>query len=60
MRQMQTIQTHAAALAFTFEAVERGRHVRLTGTTFDAVAAVPELLRFPIKDHGTGDWLAAK
>lgn len=49
-----------AALTYTFEEMDRGGRVNITGTTPDAVAAVHEFLRFQIKDHGTGDPLYVK
>lgn len=51
---------HAKALTFTFEEVPRGGHVRITGTTPEAIAAVHEFLRFQITDHKTGDSLVAR
>ena len=47
-------------LTYTFEAIDRGAHVRIAGTTPTAVAAVQEFLRFQIKDHATADPLIVR
>jgi len=52
---VDAIKANAAALTFTFEEIEGGGHVRITGGTPPAAAAVHQFLRFQIKDHGTGD-----
>ena len=57
---VDAMKAHAAALTFAFEEIERGGHVRITGSTPAAIAAVHEFLRFQIKDHGTGDPLVVR
>jgi hypothetical protein len=57
---VEAMRKNVAALAFTFEAIDRGGHVRITGKSPDAIAAVHEFLRFQITDHRTGDPLVVK
>ncbi len=54
------MKKNADALTFTFEEIERGGHVRIAGSSPDAIAAVHEFLRFQITDHKTGDPLVVK
>lgn len=51
---------HGADLTFTVEEIDRGAHVRIAGTTPEAVAAVHDFLKFQITDHKTGDSLVVK
>ena len=52
---VDAMKKHASALAFTFEAIDKGGHVKIAGSTPEAVAGVHEFLRFQITDHKTGD-----
>jgi hypothetical protein len=52
---VEAMKKHAASLTFAFEPIDRGAHVRITGGTAEAIAAVHEFLRFQIRDHKTGD-----
>ena len=54
------MKKNADALRFTFEEIERGGHVRIAGSSPDAIAAVHQFLRFQITDHQTGDPLVVK
>jgi|SRR5215204_3689704 len=49
-----------ASLTYTFEEIQRGALIRISGSSLEAVAAAHEFLKFQIKDHGTGDPLVAK
>ena|SRR5437763_983742 len=44
-----------AAIAYTYEPIDRGGVVRITTTSAAALAAVHDFLRFQIEDHKTGD-----
>lgn len=57
---VEAMKAQLDALSFTFEAIDRGGHVRITGKTPEAIAAVHEFLRFQITDHKTGDPLLVK
>jgi len=57
---VEAMKKQGAALTFAFEPIDRGGHVRITGATPEAIAAVHEFLHFQIKDHKTGDPLIAK
>ena len=54
---MQAMKT---SLSFVFEEIDRGGHVRITGASPDAIAAVHEFLRYQITDHRTGDPLIVR
>ncbi|MBA3637912.1 MAG: hypothetical protein M3541_15110 [Acidobacteriota bacterium] len=55
---VDAMRNHAAALSYTFEEIDRGALVRITGASLEAIAAVHEFLRFQITDHKTGDPLS--
>ena len=55
---VDAMKNKAAALIYTFEEIDRGAHVRITGASPEAIAAVHEFLRFQITDHKTGDPLS--
>jgi hypothetical protein len=57
---VDAMKQHGADLTFTFEEIDRGAHVRIAGTTPQAVAAVHDFLKFQITDHKTGDPLVVK
>lgn len=57
---VDAMKRHTAALTFKFEEMATGAHVRIAGTTPEAIAAVHEFLRFQITDHKTGDPLTPK
>ena len=57
---VDAMKQHGADLTFTFEEMDRGGHVRIAGTTPQAVAAVHDFLKFQITDHKTGDPLVVK
>lgn len=57
---VESMKKQAKALTFTFEEIDRGGHVRITGATPEAIAAVHEFLRFQITDHKTGDSLVVR
>jgi hypothetical protein len=57
---VDAMKANARSLTFTFEPIDRGGHVRITGATPQAIAAVHEFLRFQITDHKTGDPLVVK
>jgi hypothetical protein len=57
---VDAMKQHGADLTFTFAAIDRGGHVRITGATPEAVAAVHDFLTFQITDHKTGDPLVVK
>ena len=54
------MKQHGADLTFTFAEIDRGGHVRISGTTPQAIAAVHDFLKFQITDHKTGDPLVVK
>jgi hypothetical protein len=57
---VDAMKQHGADLTFAFEEIDRGAHVRITGSTPEAVAAVHAFLKFQIADHKTGDPLVVK
>lgn len=57
---VQAMKTQGGAVSFTFEESDRGGHVRITGSSPEAIAAVHEFLRFQITDHKTGDPLVVR
>ena len=57
---VDAMKKHAASLTYTFEEIDRGAHVRITGASSEAIAAVHEFLRFQITDHKTGDPLTPR
>ena len=52
---VEGMKANAAALTFTYEEIDRGAHVKVAGSSPEAVRAVHQFLRFQIKDHKTGD-----
>jgi hypothetical protein len=57
---VDAMKARAADLTFAFEEIGGGGHVRITGRTPEAIAAVHQFLRFQITDHKTGDPLVVK
>ena len=57
---VDAMKKQGAGLTFAFEEIDGGGHVRITGATPEAIAAVHEFLRFQITDHKTGDPLVPK
>lgn len=57
---VDAIKAQGSAVAFTYEDIDRGGHVRMTGSTPEAIAAIHDFLRFQITDHKTGDPLVVK
>ena len=50
-----TMQRLKAAIAYTFEATERGGVVRITTSNADARDAIHDFLQYQIREHATGD-----
>lgn len=57
---VEAMKRHTTALTFTFHEIANGGHVRITGASAEAIAAVHEFLRFQITDHKTGDPLTPR
>ena len=57
---VDAMKKQAVGLSYTFEEIDRGAHVRITGASPGAIAAVHEFLRFQITDHKTGDPLTPR
>ena len=57
---VEGMRRQGSALTYTFEEIARGGHVRITGSTAEAIVAVHEFLRFQITDHKTGDSLVVR
>ena len=57
---VEKMKALGSSLSYVFDEVDRGGHVRITGATPEAIAAVHEFLRFQITDHRTGDPLVVR
>jgi len=55
-----TMQRLKAAIAYTFEATERGGVVRIATSNADARDAIHDFLRYQIREHATGDPVTVK
>ena len=54
------MQRRKSKITYDTESTERGAQVRITAHDPEAIAAVHSFLRFQIREHQTGDPLAAQ
>ena len=52
-----TMKRLRSSIRYTSETMARGGRIKIETESPEALAAIHEFLRFPIKDHATGDRL---